>query len=238
MILWGDGTQNVGLIGTHTYSNAGSFTVTLRVVDNGGLTRETSSIVTVKVPTPPATAVRIEEVESAWRYSGKWLLNCSAPHSKAWAMTTQEPGSRAILTFEGTRVTWIAYRDDWAGIARVYIDDVFQAEIDTHVVDAYLKQVVLFTSAALTAGPHTFTVEATGSKASESHATWVWVDAADVISTKGDDAISTWTRFEETDARASSSGDWASNGSAPHSGGTAIFTQSAGDRASFSVGLK
>jgi hypothetical protein len=37
-----------------------------------------------------------------------------------------DAGSRATVTFNGTGVTWIGYRDAWSGPASGYVDAVVQ----------------------------------------------------------------------------------------------------------------
>ena len=50
-------------------------------------------------------------------------------------------------------VRWIAYRDPWCGIARVYIDGVLRGEIDTYAAE-HLKQHVIYTIENLRPGEH------------------------------------------------------------------------------------
>ncbi len=41
-------------------------------------------------------------------------------------------GCQATFTFTGTTVSWIGYRDQWSGIALVYVDGVLNATLDTY----------------------------------------------------------------------------------------------------------
>lgn len=54
-IAWGDGTSSTGPSASHTYSNAGIYTVTATVTDNYGMTAAMSQSVTVTAPTTPPT---------------------------------------------------------------------------------------------------------------------------------------------------------------------------------------
>jgi PKD repeat protein len=232
-VLWGDGSESAGLTATHSYAQAGSYVVTLRVADDDGASAQSQAYVTVSLPPAPGSVTRVEESDPAWTFSGDWIVNASAPHSGDRAKLALAAGARATLTFSGTRAVWIAYRDDWAGTARVYIDNVYQATIDTYV-NAYLKQVVMYTTPSLANGPHTLTIEATGLKNSASRGSAVWVDAADVL-TEGQAVPdqTAWIRFEETDHALMFTGDWIANGSAPHSSGTAKLAQALGARVTF-----
>ena len=87
-----------------------------------------------------------------------------------------DQGSRAKFTFTGKRVQWVGYRDQWSGIAKVYVDGAYKKSIDTYA-SPYKAQTVLFTQDNLSAGSHTIEIEATQTKRSISAGAWVWVDA-------------------------------------------------------------
>jgi len=40
-------------------------------------------------------------------------------------------GARATATFSGSEVRWIGYRDEWSGIANVYLDGQLKGTVDT-----------------------------------------------------------------------------------------------------------
>ena len=90
-----------------------------------------------------------------------------------------DPNARATLTFSGTAVSWIGYRDEWSGIARVYIDGGLQTTVDTYLTPSK-AQAVLYTASGLAQGTHTIAIEATGAHGAASAGSWVWVDAFDV----------------------------------------------------------
>lgn len=85
---FGDGISDTGLVVTHAYSTEGTFTVTLTVTDNDGLTDTTAATVTISLPTtlyvyPPVSSampgetftidIRIADV--AYLYA--WQVNMS-----------------------------------------------------------------------------------------------------------------------------------------------------------------
>jgi hypothetical protein len=75
--------------------------------------------------------------------------------------------TRAVFTFRGTRVTWIGSKQPQGGIANVYVDGRFVAEVDTFAPSEQ-HQVPLFTSAPLPTGIHTLAIEVTGTKSAAS----------------------------------------------------------------------
>jgi hypothetical protein len=89
-------------------------------------------------------------------------------------------GARASFTFNGTGVTWIGARGWQTGIARVYLDGTFVAEIDTYRL-AEAPQKALFTAKGLAAGQHVLVVEVTGRKNPASAYYWILADAFDVV---------------------------------------------------------
>ena len=137
----------------------------------------TAASTTTPPPPPPSTPIRIEQNSSSVVYSGgTWF-----PKTYAWASggtiaMSMDPNARATLTFTGTAVSWIGYRDPWSGTARVFIDGVIQGTIDTYAASAQ-TQAAIYTASGLTEGIHTLVIEATGTHNAVSGGSWVWVDA-------------------------------------------------------------
>jgi hypothetical protein len=130
-------------------------------------------------PSAPATVVRYEQDSSAVQLTGTWYPNYGAFNSGGSAVLSMDANSRATLAFEGTAVSWIGYRDEWSGIARVYLDGVFQATIDTYATPAK-AQTPVYSIGNLAQGSHTLIIETTGTNSATSAGSWVWVDAFDV----------------------------------------------------------
>src|SRR5260370_16333483 len=104
---------------------------------------------------------------------------------RAWSLGTigeyNTPGSRATFTFTGTSVSWIGCRKFTTGIADVYLDGMFVAEIDTFEpspIESY--QHVIFTASGLAAGTHTLAIQATGRQNPAASNNWVVLDPFDV----------------------------------------------------------
>jgi hypothetical protein len=87
-------------------------------------------------------------------------------------------GDRATLSFRGTGVIWIGLKDEWSGIARVYLDGVLAGTVDTFGPSQ--SRAPLFAVSGLASGDHTLAVEVTGDRNAASGGAWIWVDAFDV----------------------------------------------------------
>jgi hypothetical protein len=128
-----------------------------------------------------AATGRTEQNSPALTYTGVWFPNISAEFSGGSAVLATDAGSRATITFSGTGVRWIGYRDQFSGIARVYVDGTLTATIDTYLSPAQ-AQVAVYGINGLATGAHTLTIEATGTHDPASAGSWIWVDAFDVVS--------------------------------------------------------
>jgi hypothetical protein len=126
-----------------------------------------------------ASSGRIEQNDPAVSYTGTWFLNTNPMQSGGTALLATDKGSRATITFTGTGIRWIAYRDAWSGIANVYLDGLMKATVDTYVpVDQ--PQSTGFDIGGLNSGQHTLTIEVTGTHNPQSGGSWIWVDAFDI----------------------------------------------------------
>jgi hypothetical protein len=123
---------------------------------------------------------RVEQNSSSVTYTGTWYSNSASFNSGGSAALALNSGTRATFAFTGTAVKWIGYRDAWSGIANVYIDGVLKSQVDTYAALAQ-AEAVNFTGTGLSSGPHTITIEATGSKDASARSAWVWVDAFDFL---------------------------------------------------------
>ena len=247
----------------------GGHTLTAVARDAAGNTT-TSAAVTVSVSNASSTvtAARFEETAQQIVFTpgtadvGRPPLWWHGSRSRGWSNTTasfnRSVGARASFTFSGTRVSWVGFRAFWAGIANVYVDGAFVAEIDLFLprcTDAEKAQgcdderdnEVVFTATGLAAGVHTLTVESTGRK----HGTAscnpdpasgdpkncaadyaVVLDAFDVV--PGGSPAAAGARAEETAAAVTYVGTWtAGDTSQLWSGATAARSSTAGSRAQF-----
>jgi hypothetical protein len=174
-------TLTIKMTGTRNVQSGGTWVW----VDALDVTRTSTTTNTAPAPAPapaptPATASRVEQNNPAVVLSGgTWSPNSTAPHSGGSAVLSVDPGARATLTFTGTGVNWMAYRDEWAGIARVYLDGVFKGEVDTYASPAQAKAVV-YSIGGLPRATHTLRIEVKGARNPASGGNWVWVDAFNI----------------------------------------------------------
>ena len=127
-----------------------------------------------------ATTGRVEENHPALRFSGRWYPNVSAVHSGGHAVLATDAGSRVSVGFVGTGVSWVANRDEWSGVARIYVDGQLKTEIDTYLSPARATTVP-YAITGLAAGQHILTIEATGIHNQSARGSWVWIDGFDVV---------------------------------------------------------
>lgn len=126
-----------------------------------------------------AGAGQIEEHHPALRFTGRWYGNASPEHSDGRAILATDAGSRATINFNGTGVHWMAYRDEWSGIARVYVDGELKTTIDTYLSPARARTIP-YTIDGLASGAHSLTIEATGTRNPSSKGAWIWLDSFEV----------------------------------------------------------
>lgn len=166
--------------------------------------------------------LRFEENEAPLWYSCDWFSNRLGLHSGGSATPAMTPHAQAIFAFTGTSVRWIGYRDEWSGIAYVYLDGELKTTVDTFASPAQ-PQAALFSIEGLPAGNHTLAVEVTGDRNSRSRGSWVWVDAFDVVSDDGE-----VVRFEQdSPAVFYYHCPWFASGLVLHSGGRAVLAMEA-----------
>ena len=138
-------------------------------IENGGALTATAS----------AATGLVQQNDPSVTYAGNWYLNSNPAMNGGSALLASDTGSTATLTFTGTGVQWIAYRDQWSGIASVYIDGALTNPIDTYA-NPQQAQSVAYAVSGLVPGLHTLRIAVTGSHNPASGGSWVWVDAFNV----------------------------------------------------------
>ena len=196
-------------------------------------------------PAPATTVVRYEQNNTAVQQTGTWYPNSGGFNSAGSAILAMDPGSQAKFTFTGTGVNWIGYRDQWSGIAQVYVDGVLKGTVDTYSANEQ-AQTVVYSVTGLSNASHTLTIAAMGTQDASSSGAWVWVDAFDVsvppattttttTATQSPAALSPTATPVRIEQSASSvvytGGTWYTNKTAPCSGGSCAFSMDMNARA-------
>ena len=194
-----------------------------------------------------ASTTRTEQTAAAVSYTGTWHANGLAGHSGGGAALSIDAGSRAKFTFTGTGVRWLGYRDEWSGVANVYLDGQFKGTVDAYASPSQY-QAMLYSASGLTANTHTLEIEVTGTHGPASQGAWVWVDAFDVdvaSSSSGGTGGGTTppppppppavtaSRVEQNHSSAAYAGTWFSRNGASFSGGSAALAMDKGSSVTF-----
>src|SRR2546427_707685 len=112
-------------------------------------------------------------------YPGDWRPADPRAWSGGTAVVAETAGAQATFAFTGTSVNWIGFRGPQTGIARVFLDGVVVADVDTYSPTEEV-QAVVFVATSLANTNHTLTIEVTGLQNSASTAAYVVVDAFDI----------------------------------------------------------
>jgi hypothetical protein len=123
---------------------------------------------------------RVQETDPSAAYTFGWThetRNLAASGLTMSVATT--PGALAEFTFTGTAVRWLGRRGPHSGIARVFLDGVFMAEIDMFQRLEEL-QVPIFSADGLADASHTLMIEVTGLRNPSATDVGIVVDAFEV----------------------------------------------------------
>jgi hypothetical protein len=213
---------------TTTAAN-GVHTLSARARDAAGNTADTTPITVTVSNTAPGTVTRVQQTDPSVTYAGSWTQGDT---SFAWsggtaAFSRGGAGTRATLTFNGTKVSWIGWREARGGMARVLLDGALVAEVDLYAPAAEIS-VPVFTSATLPEGPHTLVVEATGAKNAAATDSIVVIDAFDVTGTASPPPPPAAGRYQETDPAIAYAGAWFEETTFAWTDGRAMFAVNEG----------
>ena len=215
-----------------TPTGSGTSTFTVQVAD-ANAQKATATLALTVSATNTVTFTRVEQTNPSVKYVGNWYTIKNAVLSGGSAVQAIDAGSGATFTFTGTIARWVGYKDPWSGIAKVYVDGIFQTQIDTYSA-AQQSQVTVYTTPTLTPGTHTLTVTVTGTRAAHAKSSWIWVDAFETNGTAGGtsgNGSPTFTRVEQTSSSIQYTGTWYTINNAVLSGGSAVQAIDPGNRA-------
>ena len=178
---------------------------------------------------------RFEQSDSRIAYTGAWYPNDNSLNSGGSSTLANLKGSQAVVTFNGTGISWIGTSDPFSGYAYVYLDGV-PGQIDTANATATLYRQTLFSARGLTPGLHTFTIEIAHSHDESSNQSWIWIDAFDIEngSLVSSGAVAGAGLAEQTNPAVTYGGHWFQTISAQQSGGSVNSAVDAGAWVSFS----
>jgi len=166
-----------------TAAGNGSHTLTATARDAAG-NRTTSAPVTVTVSNA-ASSTRFEETSATLAPAASWSGVTSASTGVAlsgdFAVIAPDAGATATFTFSGTGVSWIGFKCERCGIARVHLDGAVVATVDTYAPTRPAASGSLFSTTGLAAGTHTLVIEVTGTNNASSVGPFIVVDAFDVM---------------------------------------------------------
>src|SRR5205823_12822498 len=173
-----------------TTTTSNGFHTLTAVARNAVGIRFVSDPVTVTVsntspPPPPPTVTRVEETDPSITYTGDWFPADPRAWSGGTAVYSTTAGNEATLAFTGTAVDWIGFLGPQTGMARVFLDGVLAAEVDTYSPTAQV-QAVVFRATSLANTSHTLTIEVTGQQNPASTGTYIVVDAFEVTQQRCD----------------------------------------------------
>jgi hypothetical protein len=121
---------------------------------------------------------RVEEDRPTIVYSGTWTTVPFQLFSSYAANASSEKAAQFEYRFVGTGVSWIGGKGPRHGIASVYLDGVFQTDVDLYTSHG-LTQQRNWTRTGLASGHHTFRVVVTGLRNPAAAGSTVTLDAID-----------------------------------------------------------
>jgi hypothetical protein len=168
-----------------------------------------------------------EETSNLIAYGGNWTSTTSVGNYSGGTLRyASGAGTGFKVAFNGSAIEWMALTGPSYGIAQVELDGVLQPDVDLYNSTYQFRQLV-FQTAGLTPGPHTFVVRWTGRKNASSSDYRINLDAVNVADTL---TQASWlTNYEETSTLLAYGGVWTSTTSiGNYSGGTLSYANGAG----------
>lgn len=192
--------------------------------------RSTVFYIKVNGPFPtPAGAVRYQQNNPGFLYSGTWRTASDSRLSSGTWTYSRTKGSRATLRFKGKSVYWISKKRSSYGMAAVYLDGKYQATVNLYSGSTRYQRLV-WSKTGMSDAVHTLEIRVLGSKDSRASDYYVGVDAVDIAG-QGPLSPPSAIRFEQDRLGLAYSGTWLDYESTTLSGGSYRYTKTAGDKA-------
>jgi hypothetical protein len=163
----------------------GSHTIAIEVTGSRNPSASNAVIVVdafdVTLPAGLPVVTRFQQTAAAYPV-GPWEQSSPNPlYTGATVAFTTTAGARADFSFTGSGVRWIGHRAFANRFARVYLDGVHVADVNTIAPVQEEFQAVLFGVTGLTDGPHTLSIVMLDPQEPAAATNRIIVDAFDVI---------------------------------------------------------
>lgn len=123
---------------------------------------------------------RYENNRDPLKYEGEWQIERGEGFSATSIHHSDIAGSKASLTFIGTGVIWLGTKSKEQGVARLYIDGDFKANVDQFSNERKVR-IPSYSIKDLPYGSHSITIEVTSGKNPNAAGFRIEIDAIDVL---------------------------------------------------------
>ena len=195
-------------------------TVQVQVIARGVPTEDTAADDFAYSP-----ATLYQQTETRLTYLGPWQYAAQAPASGGSFYHTSGPGTALTVSFEGSRLIWVAKTGPQYGQATVSLDGGGPFTVDLYSA-LYLYQQGVYDTGPLTDGAHTLTIRWAATKNAASTGYLVNIDAFEVMGTLTQAPVA--TRYQQNDTHLSYAGGWLAYLSGYASGGSFDYANSSG----------
>ena len=152
---------------------------TARATADSAAAEPTSSALPTVTP-EPLPKFRLQDDDLRVGFHGTWSSVWAKGSSGQSHRISRKSGSYVLASFEGTSVALLSRRGPARGRARIYLDGVSKGTIDLYARSTGTRTYV-WRSGKLSRGVHTVKVVVLGSKSSASSASYVPIDAFDIV---------------------------------------------------------
>lgn len=103
----------------------------------------------------------VQQSSTSVTYAGAWTTSSNGANSGGSAKSASTAGASATLAFSGRAVSWVTTLRDTGGAAKVYVDGVLAATVDTVGASTTYRQIA-FSKAWTSYGAHTIKIVVVG----------------------------------------------------------------------------
>ena len=129
---------------------------------------------------PAVSVSRLQETDPAVAFSDGWIQgDTSRQWTEGRAALSASPGAQVTFTFTGTAVSWLGGLGPQTGIASVYLDGAFVADVDTYAAAEQI-QASVFAIGSLANATHTLAIVVSGQQNAASSSPLIVVDGFEV----------------------------------------------------------